>query len=185
MAPSEWTRCIRAVRDTPVADHSAPSLNTPCRVAYHSPIAVSPVVPALSVFYFKRTLWRWVQLWPYVGMGSLVILMDVDCNAMGDVANISPRIPSSCVQNAILSLLIIPIIPCRQIYVTVDNPSLVPSVSWLPTSSYSWNYVCASDDVCHSDNFQCNGCQCFSHLYKFWDGIQVTWVFRHCGVHQG
>jgi hypothetical protein len=30
-----------------------------------------------------------------------------DCNAMGDAAKISPRVPSTCAQNAILSLLII------------------------------------------------------------------------------
>jgi hypothetical protein len=28
MAPSEWMRSVRAVRDTPMADYSAPGLNT-------------------------------------------------------------------------------------------------------------------------------------------------------------
>jgi len=42
MAPSEWTRSVRAVRDTPVADYSAPGVNTTRRVAHRRPIAVSP-----------------------------------------------------------------------------------------------------------------------------------------------
>jgi len=59
MAPSEWTRSVRAVRDTPVADYSARGLNTMRRVAYRPPIAVSPFFLALSVSNFKRTLWWW------------------------------------------------------------------------------------------------------------------------------
>ena len=39
MAPSEWTRSVRAVRDIPVAAYSAPSVNTMRRVAYRPPIA--------------------------------------------------------------------------------------------------------------------------------------------------
>jgi hypothetical protein len=62
MAPAEWTRSVIAVRDTPVADYSAPGLNTTRHVAYRPPIAVSPVLLALSVSYFKQTLWRWGQL---------------------------------------------------------------------------------------------------------------------------
>jgi len=62
VAPSEWTRSVRAVGDTPVADHSAPGLNTTRRVAYLPPIAVSPFLLALSVSYFQRTLWRCGQL---------------------------------------------------------------------------------------------------------------------------
>jgi len=104
---------------------------------------------------------------------------------MGDDVKISPRVPSTCVQNAILSLLIIHIIPSRQIYVAIDNPSLVPSVPCLTTSSYLWNYVRVADDVSHAENFQSNGCRCFSHLYKFRDGIQVTRVFRYFGERQG
>jgi len=53
MAPSEWTRSIRAVRDTPVADYSAPGANTTRRVAYRPPIAVLPFLLALSVSYCK------------------------------------------------------------------------------------------------------------------------------------
>jgi hypothetical protein len=86
---------------------------------------------------------------------------------MGDAGNISPRVPSTCAQNAILSLLIIYIIPHRQIYVVIDNPSFVPSVSCLTTSSYLWNNVRAAYNISHAENLQSNGCQCFSHLYKF------------------
>ena len=135
MASSEWTRSVRAVRDTPVADYSAPGLNSTHRVTHRPPIAVSPVLLALSVTCFKQTLWRWGQLWPYVGMGSVGTCMHLDCNAMGDIAKISPRIPSTCAQYAILSLLIIHIIRSRQINVAIDNPSRIPSVSCHTTSS--------------------------------------------------
>jgi len=104
---------------------------------------------------------------------------------MGDTANISPRIPSTCAQNAILSLLITHIIRSHQIYVAIDNPSFVPSVSCLTTSSYLWNDVRAADNISHAENLQSNGCQCFYHLYKFEDGIQGTRVFRYFGEHQG
>jgi len=104
-------------------------------------------------------------------LSSLIIR---DCNAMGDAAKISPRVHSTCVHNAILSLLIIHIIRSRQIYVAIDNPSFILSVSCLTTSSCPWNEVCASDDISHVENLQRNGCWCFSHLYKFRDGIQVT-----------
>jgi len=62
MAPSEWMRSVRAVRDTPVADYSAPGVKTTRRVTYRPPIAVSPFLLALSVSYFKQTLWRCGQL---------------------------------------------------------------------------------------------------------------------------
>ena len=75
------------------------------------------------------------QLWPYIGMDSLGTRLHTDCNAMGDAAKTSPRVSSTCAQNAIISLLIIHIIPSRQIYVAIDNPWLVPSVSCLATSS--------------------------------------------------
>jgi hypothetical protein len=58
MAQSECTRSVKAVKDTLVADYSAPSLNTTGLVAYRPPIAISPFLLALSVSYFKRTLWR-------------------------------------------------------------------------------------------------------------------------------
>jgi len=79
-AASEWTRSVRAVRDTPVAEYSAPGVNTTRRVAYRPPIAVSPFLLALSVSYIKQTLWRCGQLWPYVGMGSFGIRLHRDCN---------------------------------------------------------------------------------------------------------
>jgi hypothetical protein len=67
-----------------------------------------------------------------------------DSKVMGDAAKISPRIPSTCAQNTILSVLIIHIIRSCQISVAIDNPSLIPSVSCLTTSSYLWNDVCVA-----------------------------------------
>jgi hypothetical protein len=113
-------------------------------------------------------------------MGSLGTRLHRDCNATGDTAKTSPRVPSTSAQNEILSLLIIYIIPSRQIYLAIDNPSLVPSVSYLTTTSYVWNYVYAADDVSHADNLQSNYRRCLSHLYKFRDPIQVTRVFMYC-----
>jgi hypothetical protein len=62
MAASEWTRSVRAVRDTPVAEYSAPGVNTTGRVAYRPPMAISPFLLALLVCYNKQTLWRCGQL---------------------------------------------------------------------------------------------------------------------------
>jgi len=104
---------------------------------------------------------------------------------MGDAAKISPRIPSTYAQYAILCLLIIHIIPSRQIYVAIDNPSFIPSVSCLTISSYHWNEVRAADNISHAENLQSNSCRCFSHLYKFRDRIHVSRVFRYCGDRQG
>jgi hypothetical protein len=84
-------------------------------------------------------------------MGSVRTRMHLDCNAIGDVAKISPRVPSTCAQNAILSLLIIHIILSRQIYVAIDNPSLVQSVSCL-IRSYLWNSVRAADNVSRAED---------------------------------
>jgi len=103
---------------------------------------------------------------------------------MGEAANISPRVPSTCAQNAMLSLIIIYIIPSRQIDVAIDNPSFVLSVSCLITSSYLWNDMRAADNSSHAENFQSNGCRCCFHLYKFRDRIQVTRVFRYCSERQ-
>jgi len=108
-----------------------------------------------------------------------------NCKAMGDAGNISPRNPSTCAQNSILSLLIIHIIPHCQIYMAIDNPSFVLSVTCLTTSSNLWNDVRAANNYSHAENLQSNGCQCFPQLYKFWDGIHVTWIFRYCGARQG
>jgi len=184
MAPSGWTRSIRAVRDTPVVDNSVHGINSTRRIPYRPPIAVSPFLLVLSVFYFKRLQWCCGQLWPYVRIGSVGTRLHRDCNAMGDAAKIPPRVPSTCPQNAIRSLLIIHIIPSRQIYVAIDNPSLIPSISCPTTSSYLWNDVGAGDNVSHAETLQSNGGRCFSHLYKSWDGIQVTQGFRYCGERQ-
>jgi len=40
-------------------------------------------------------------------MGSLGTRLHRDSNVMGDAAKISPRVPSTCAQNAILTLLIV------------------------------------------------------------------------------
>ena len=185
MAQSEWIHYVRAVRETLVADYSAPSIDWTCRSPYRPLIAVSPFLLILSLTNFKRSLWRCGQLWPYVGMASLGMRLHRDCNAMGDAAKIYPHVPSTCAHIAILSLLIIHIIPSCQIYVAIDNPSLVPSVSCLTTSRYLSNDVGAAYIVSHAENLQSNRCRCISQLYKFRDGIQVTWVFRYCGERQG
>jgi len=95
MGPAEWTHSVRAVRETPVRDHYAPSVKTTHRVTYRPPIAVSRFLLALWVTYFKQTLWRCGQLWPYVGMGSLGTCFHWDCNEMGDAVKISHRVPST------------------------------------------------------------------------------------------
>jgi hypothetical protein len=41
MPVSEWTRSVRAVRDTPVADYSTSGVNTMRRIVYRPPIAVA------------------------------------------------------------------------------------------------------------------------------------------------
>jgi hypothetical protein len=74
-------------------------------------------------------------------MGSFGTSLHKDCNAMGDSTKTSPRIPSISSQNAILYLLIIHLIPSPQIYVAIDNPSLITFVSCQTTSCYLWNYV--------------------------------------------
>jgi len=185
MTPSGWTGSVTAVRDTREAFDSAPSINNARRIAYRPPIAVSLCLLALLVSYFKQTLWPCGQLWPYVGMGSLGMGLPLDCNAMGDAVKISPCISSISAQNPNLSVLIIHIIPSRQIYGAIDNLLLFPSVSCLATSSNRWNYMGKADNVSHTENMQCNRCQWFSPLDKLWDGIQVTRVFRYCGQRQG
>jgi len=97
-------------------------------------------------------------------MGSLSTHLHRDCNGIGDIGKISARFPSTCAQNAILSLLTIHIIPSRQINVADDNPSIVPSVSSFTTSSYLWNNLHAADNVSNTENWQSNGCWCLSHL---------------------
>jgi hypothetical protein len=62
MAASEWTCFLRAVRDSPVADDSAPGAHATRCVPYRPLIAVLPFRLALSVSYCKRTLWRCGQM---------------------------------------------------------------------------------------------------------------------------
>jgi hypothetical protein len=138
-APSEWTHSVWAVRDSTVGKFSVPGLNTTHRVVYRPPIAVGLVLLALSVFYCKRKFLRWEQPWPYIRMGLLGMRVVLDSNVMGDIAKISPRVPSTFALNAILSLLITHINSSRQIYVAIDNSLLVPSVPCLTTSSSLWN----------------------------------------------
>jgi hypothetical protein len=114
-------------------------------------------------------------------MGLLGMRFNRDCNAMGDAANISSRIPSTCAKHAILSLLIILIIPSRQINVAIDNPLFGLSITCLTTSSYLWNYMRAADNITHAENLQSKGRHVISLLYIFRDGIEVTRVFKYCG----
>jgi hypothetical protein len=58
-------------------------------------------------------------------MGSLGTCLHRDWNAMGDAAKISPSIPSTCAQNAILALLII--WDCKAMADTAKISSHVPS----------------------------------------------------------
>jgi len=174
MAPSTWTHSGRALRDTPVVDYSVQGLNTTRCAAYRPPIAVSLSLLARSRIDFERTLWCCCQLRQYIGMGALGTRLHRDCNATGDVAKISPRVPSTCTQNSIIFLLIIHIIPSRQIYVTIENPRLVLSVCSRTTSSYLRNPVLAADDDSHIANLQRNSCRCFSHLNSYRDGTQVA-----------
>jgi hypothetical protein len=55
MRASELTRSVRAVSDTPVADYSAPGVNTTRRVVYRPPMAV-------SVHACIRIAMQWVTL---------------------------------------------------------------------------------------------------------------------------
>jgi hypothetical protein len=48
-ALSEWTHSVRAVRETPVADYSAPGVISTLRIPYRPLIAVSPFRLILSV----------------------------------------------------------------------------------------------------------------------------------------
>ena len=100
-------------------------------------------------------------------MGSLGTCLHLDCNAMGDAAKTTPCIPSTTAEHALLSLLIIQIFPPHQIYMAIDNPSLVLSVFCLTNSYHLWNYVRAADDVSHAEMLPCKSCWYFSLLYKF------------------
>jgi hypothetical protein len=86
----------------------------------------------------------------------------------------SPYVPSTCVQNGMLYLQFKHIISSRQIYVAIDNPLLVLTVSCLTTSSYIWHSLHTANDITHAEDLQRNCCLCFSHFYTFQDAIQVT-----------
>jgi hypothetical protein len=185
MAPSEWTCSVRAVRDTPVADYSVPSINAVHHVVFRTPIAVSMFLPVLLVSYLKQSLWHCGQQWPYVGMGLLGTHLHWHCNSMGGSAKISPPVLSHGAQNEIISVLIIHTVRSHQISVAIDNQELVPSISSCTTHSDLWNYVFAANIISHAETLQSNGCWCFSYLNTFRDRIQVTWVFRYCAERQG
>jgi len=53
-----------------------------------------------------------------------------------DTANISPHVPSTSTQNAILSVLLIHISPSALISAAFDNPLRVVSTSYLTTGGY-------------------------------------------------
>jgi len=184
MVISEWTRSIKAVRELPVAENTTPGVNTTRCVAFFPLIAVSPFAFTISVTHFEWQLWCCGHLGLYVGMGSFDTHVHWHSNATGDAVNISPCIPSACLQNGVLSLQIIHMIPTRQIYVAIDNPSLVLSISCLTNSSYLWNWVCTANNVSHTEMIQTKHCRCLSHLYKFRGGIKLTWVYMFCGERQ-
>jgi hypothetical protein len=62
MAPSEWTRFVTAVRDTPVVYYSASRVNSTRRVPYCPLIAVAPFLLVQSVSNYKRSLGHCGQL---------------------------------------------------------------------------------------------------------------------------
>jgi len=94
-------------------------------------------------------------------------------NVMGDAAESSPHVPSTCVHNTIRSLLIVHIIRSRQIYVAVDNPSLPPSMSCLITGNDPCNYVPAANNVSHADISQSNDCLCLLICKNFEPGSNL------------
>jgi len=122
LALSECTYFFGVIRDIPVAPDSTPSGSTTHHVAYHPLIAVLPSPLTLSVFYVTEILRHYGELWQYFGMGSVCTYLHWDCNAMGGTKNTSFRVPSTCIQNAIFSSLIIHIIPSHQIFIAIDNP---------------------------------------------------------------
>ena len=180
MALSGSTRSIRAMRDIPLAAYSAPGVITTRCVPYRPQISVWLFLLVVSASYYTWTLWQWSQLWPNIRMGSMGTHLHRDFNTIGDAEKTSPHNPSTRAPNAILALDVIHIIPCRQIHVAIDNPSFIPSISCLTTSSYLCNYVRAADNISHAVSLQSNGCQCVSHWHKFRDRSQVTRVFRYC-----
>jgi hypothetical protein len=99
-----------------------------------------------------------------------------DRNEMGDAAKTSPHIPSICTPNAILSSVIKHIIPSRQIYVAIDNPSIFHLSPLLLLVAISGILYVQPIDVSQAEKLQCNSYFCISHRYKFRDRINVTLV---------
>jgi len=116
MTLSEWTQSIRAVREILLVAYTVHGINPTHRIAYRPPIAVSPYPLPLLVSYCKWALWCCGQPWPYVGMDSLGMRLHADGNTIGDAAKTSAQVSPTCTQNAILSLLIIPVILSHQIH---------------------------------------------------------------------
>jgi hypothetical protein len=96
MALSEWTPYVRAVRDTPVEDYFTSGVNTTHRVVYRPAISISLGLIVLSVYDFKRLFWHCGQLWKWVVLDLLGKWLHWDCNTIGDTANISTCVPSTC-----------------------------------------------------------------------------------------
>ena len=53
MPPLKWMHSVRAIRDTPVRDHSVPDINKMRPGVYCAPIAVSLFFRVQLVTYFK------------------------------------------------------------------------------------------------------------------------------------
>jgi hypothetical protein len=121
-------------------------------------------------------------------MGSLDTALHRDGNGMGDGAKISPHIPTTGAQNAILSSLNIRIIPSRLVSVAIANQSLIPSVSSHTTTCYLANYVYAADDVAHIESLQATAARaCLgrtnvetgSKLPEFSDVVMCMWATQY------
>jgi len=119
---------------------------------------------------------KWFSLIPSTCLPNVIlsILFKRDWKAMGDAAKISARIPPTSAQHSHLPIVIIHIIRSHQINVARAIPLLIPSVSYLATSSYMLDDVHAAYNISHVENFQYNTWRSFSHFYKFRDWIQVT-----------
>jgi len=92
---------------------------------------------------------------------------------IGDTEEISPRGPSTCVQNATLSLMMILIIPSCQIYVAIDNLSVVCSVSCHTTRTYLRNYFRTADDVFHIEKLPATAAVDFLTCTNFEKGSKL------------
>jgi hypothetical protein len=181
----EWTHSDSAIKDTPAATYDTPGIHTRCHVEYCPPIALSPILLPLLVSCFESTLWSGGQVELYIVMGSFCTRFHCDSNVMGDAVKISPRIPSTCTQSLILSLLIVHIDPIHQIYVVDNNSSLARFSSSLTTSQYRWTDVPTAGSISHAEYFLSHGYLCIFLFYKFQDGIHVTLVLRLVGDRKG